>query len=132
MNRRHIFALAALIVTTPVLARAAGGEKKMAGGESYLPVRTMLGMTLRGANARGVLSVDCGLDVPDAALRTRADQLLPRLRDSYVQIVQAYAAGLPAGALPNVDYLASALQRQTNALLGKPGARVLLGAVIVN
>ena len=132
MDRRHVFALAALALTTPLVAWAAGGEKKKAGGESYLPVRTVLGMTLRGANARGVMSVDCGLDVPDAALRTRADQLLPRLRDAYVQVVQSYAAGLPAGALPNVDYLASALQRQTNAILGKPGARVLMGAVIVN
>jgi flagellar basal body-associated protein FliL len=132
MNRRHIFTLAALAVATPIVAWAAGGEKKKAGGESYLPVRTLLGMTLRGNNARGVLSVDCGLDVPDAALRARADQLLPRLRDSYVQVVQSYAAGLPVGALPNAEYLVRELQRRTNAILGKPGARVLLGAIIVN
>ena len=132
MNRRHVFALAALAAITPVVAWAAGGEKKKAGGESYLPIRTVLGMTLRGNSARGVLSVDCGLDVPDAALRTRADQLLPRIRDSYVQIVQSYAAGLPVGALPNAEYLAGELQRRTNAILGKPGARVLLGAIIVN
>ena len=132
MNRRRIFALTALVFTLPAAAWASGGEKKQAGGESYLPVRTILGMTVRRANAHGVLSVDCGLDVPDAVLRRRADLLLPRLRDAYVQTVQAYAAGLPAGALPNADYLASALQRQTNAILGKPGARLLLGGIVVN
>ena len=132
MNRRHVFALAALAAITPVVAWAEGGEKKKAGGESYLPIRAVLGMTLRGNNAHGVLSVDCGLDVPDAVLRRRADLLLPRLRDAYVLSVQAYAAGLPPGALPNADYLANTLQRQTNAILGKPGARVLLGAIIVN
>ena len=132
MNRRRAFALTALTLALPVAAWASSGEKKKAGGESYLPVRTVLGMTLRGANAHGVLSVDFGLDVPDADLRHRADLLLPRLRDAYVQTVQAYAAGLPAGALPNVDYLATALQRQTNAILGGPGARILLGAIIVN
>ena len=29
-------------------------------------------------------------------------------------------------------YLTQALQRQTDVILGRPGARVLLGAIIVN
>lgn len=133
MDRRFVALVCALLVTLPASARAAGdGEKKKAGGESYLQVRTLLGMTFKANGSRGVLSVDCGLDVPDAALRQRTDQLLPRLRDAYVQTVQAYASGLPTGALPNADYILSALQRQTNAIVGKPGARVLLGAIIVN
>lgn len=132
MDRRVALLIFALVLTPPLAARAEGGEKKKTGGESYLQVRTLLGMTFKANGSRGVLSVDCGLDVPDPVLRQRADQLLPRLRDAYVQTVQAYASGLPTGALPNADYILGALQRQTNAIVGKPGARVLLGAIIVN
>ena len=131
MDRRLFLSLAAL-AALPGPAHAAGGEKKKSGGGSYVPVQTLLGTTIRSGGRRGVLSVDCGLDVPDEGLRTRAEQSVPRLRAAYVQTVQAYAAGLPTGALPNAEYIAQSLQRQTDAILGRPGARVLLGAIIVN
>jgi hypothetical protein len=132
MDRRRLMLIAACLVL-PASALASGApEKKKAGGANYVPVQTVLGTTLRQSGARGVLSVDCGLDVPDAALRTRAEQSTPRLRAAYVQVIQSYAAGLPSGALPNVEYLVQTLQRRTDAILGKPGARVLLGGVIVN
>ena len=79
-----------------------------------------------------VLSVECGLDIPDGALRERADLLLPRLRAAFVQVVQIYAGGLPIGAAPNPDFLARNLQRATDDVLGRPGARVLMGSVVVN
>lgn len=131
MDRRLFLALAAL-AALPAAARASGGEKKKSGGGAYVPMQTLLGATLRGGGKRGVLSVDCGLNVPDAALRERAEQSIPRLRAAYVQTIQAYAAGLGAGSLPNADYIGQALQRQTDAILGRPGARVLLGAIVVN
>lgn len=132
MNRRLFLTLSALAAAHPASALAAGAEKKKSGGDDYLPFQTLLGTTVRGNGHRGVLSVDCGLDVPDAALRTRAEQSIPRLRAAYLQIVQAYAAGLGPTAPPNAEYLASALQRQTDATLGRPGARLLLGAIIAN
>jgi hypothetical protein len=58
--------------------------------------------------------------------------VLPRLRAAYVQSVQVYAGGLPAGAPPNPDFLAGNLQRATDEILGRKGARVLMGAVLVN
>jgi len=131
MDRRLFLALA--LAGLPTLALASeGGEKKKSGGGSYLQIQTLLGVILRPTGGRGVLSVDCGIDVPDEALRARAEQSTPRLRAAYLQTVQSYAAGLGPGALPNVDYIAQALQRQTDLVLGKPGARVLLGAVVVN
>lgn len=130
MDRRRLALALAAAFASPSALRAE--EKKKAGGETYIPIRAVLGMTFRANDRRGVLSVDCGLDIPDEALRARAELLLPRLRAAYVQIVQAYAGGLPAGALPNADYLGSAFQQQTNTILGKPGARVLLGAIVVN
>ncbi len=131
MDRRHLVSLAALVALLPVAAQAAE-EKKKSGGGSYVPMQTLLGATIRASGGRGVLSVDCGLDVPDPSLRLRAEQSAPRLRAAYRQTAQAYASGLASGALPNPDYIAQQLQRQTDAVLGRPGARVLLGASIVN
>lgn len=130
MDRRLFLSLVAAAL--PAAAQASGGEKKKSGGGTYVPLETLLGATLRASGRRGVLAVDCGLDVPDAALRKRVEQSAPRLRAAYVQIIQSYAAGLNPGALPNADYIGQALQRQTDATLGRPGARVLLGAIVVN
>jgi hypothetical protein len=130
---RRLFLVLAGAAALPALAHASGGEeKKKAGGDTYLPIDTLLGTTIRPDGRRGVLSVDCGLDVPDKALRERAEQSIPRLRAAYFQVVQAYAAGLPTGALPNAEYIAQSLQRKTDAVLGRPGARLLLGAIVVN
>jgi hypothetical protein len=130
MDRRHLLAIAALAAAVPAVASAA--EKKKTGGETYLAMNTLLGTMIRASGSRGVLSVDCGLDVPDPALHKIADQNLPRLRAAYVQTVQSYAAGLASGSLPNADYIAQTLQRQTDTILGRPGAKVLLGAIIAN
>lgn len=134
MTRRLVatLALAAVLAGAPVVASAAGAEKKKSGGGSYVPIQMLLGSTVRGGGGRGVLSIDLGLDVPNEALRKRAEQSTPRLRAAYVQTVQSYAASLSPGAPPNVDYIGQALQRQTDAILGAQGARVLLGSVIVN
>jgi hypothetical protein len=131
MNRRHILAFLTLAIGLPERARAKE-EKKKAGGETYIQINTLTGTTNRGGGRRGVLTVECGLDVPDSALRTRATESLPRLRAAYVQTVMVYAAGLAPGAVPSTDYLGQALQRQTDIILGKRGARLLLGAILVN
>ncbi|RAK67881.1 Tat pathway signal protein [Phenylobacterium kunshanense] len=133
MDRRLFLSLAAL-AAVPAVAQASskGGDAKTATNSTYLALGNLLGTTTRVDGRRGVLSVDVGLDVPDAALRKRAEQSVPRLRAAYVQIVQSYASGLTTGQLPSPDYIGQALQRQTDAILGKPGARVLLGAIIVN
>ncbi len=130
MNRRRLltlFAVAALAAPAH-----AADEKKKAGGAAYIQINTITGATNKSGGRRGVLTVECGLDVQDTALRTRANLSLPRLRAAYVQTVQTYAAGLPSGSPPNVDFIGQALQRQTDAILGRPGARVLLGAILVN
>ena len=131
MDRRRFLALTALAAARPGLARAAE-EKKKGGGASYIQINTITGSTNRSGGRRGVLTVECGLDVPDEKLRERANQSLPRLRAAYVQVVQIYAGGLPSGLAPNPDFLARSLQRSTDQILGRPGARLLMGAVIVN
>jgi hypothetical protein len=138
MDRRRLFSLVAPLAATaallPAVARASEGKegKKRSGGQNYLVIQTLLGATMRPSGRRGVLSVECGLDVPDAALRTRAEQSIPRLRSAFVETIQSYARGLPSGAAPNADFLARTLQRQTDTILGRPGARFLIGAILVN
>jgi hypothetical protein len=132
MNRRLLLGL--LISALPLATHAAEGEKqkKKAGGASYVPIDTLTGATTKPGGRRGVLTVECGLDVPDGGLRARAVQSLPRLRAAYVQTVLTYAAGLPPGSAPNADFLSMSLQRETDAVLGRPGARLLLGAILIN
>lgn len=132
MDRRRLFVLAGLLAIAPHAAARAEEKKKKSGGESYLPIDTLTGTTIRANGKRGVLTVECGLDVPDSKLREYATLSLPRLRAAYVQIVQTYAAGLAYGAAPNPDFIGRDLQRQTDAILGRPGARLLLGAVMAN
>ena len=81
---------------------------------------------------RGVLTVQGGVDVQDAALRARTAAFGPVLRDAYVRALNVYAQSLTPGAPPDVDQISMRLQRATDAVLHRTGARVLLGTVLVN
>ena len=131
MDRRLLIATA-VAAALPAVALAAGGEKKTAVTSNYVKMDPLLGTTIRGSGRRGVLAVDCGLDVPDPVLRTLAQQSVPRLRAAYAQTIQAYASGLGPKSLPNAEYISITLQRQTDAILGRRGARVLLGGIVAN
>jgi hypothetical protein len=128
MRRRQLLALLPLALL-PAPARAE--DKKKTGGVSYIPIDTLTAYTMKPGGRRGVMTVDCGLDIPDATLRARANLMLPRLRAAYVQSVQIYAGGLPSGSPPNPDFLSRNFQRLTDEVLGRRGARVLMGAVLV-
>lgn len=137
MRRRDLLTLL-LLAAAPALAPGSakagetGGETKKVGSATYVAMDTLTGATTKANGRRGVLSVECGLDIPDAGLRARAESLLPRLRAAYLQTVLIYAAGLPPDAPPNADFIGRALQRETDAALGRPGARLLLGAILVS
>ena len=135
MDRRFLVAaaVAAVAAALPAASLAAGGAStKTAVTSNYVKMDPLLGTTIRGSGRRGVLAVDCGLDVPDPVLRTLAQQSVPRLRAAYVQTIQAYASGLGPKSLPNAEYISITLQRQTDAILGRRGARVLLGGIVAN
>ena len=78
------------------------------------------------------LASERGLQVDDPKLRAYAQLSLPRLQAAYAQVIQIYAAGLPSGAEPNTEFIVQALQRQTDLILKRPGARFLIGAVLVS
>ena len=125
-------ALAPAAALSPAIAGAAGTEKKKGGGLSFIQFEALTATVIRGDGRRGVMTVDIGVDVPDSGLHQRAAISMPRLRAAYVQMVQSYASGLGPGMPPNADYMALVLQRQTDAVLGQPGAKLLLGAIMVN
>ena len=132
MLRRQILALIiAAAAAGPALANG-GEEKKKGGGASFIQIPTLTATVIRADGRRGVLTVETGIDVPDNSLHGRAEQSQPRLRAAYNQILQTYAAGLSPGSVPNADYLSRELQRQTDMVLGKKGARLLLGTILMN
>ena len=131
MNRRIL--LAAALGLVPAVALASGGEKKEAGGVGqYVPVRAVAATIMRRDGTRGVITVECGLDVPNGRLRDKANASQPRLRAAYAAFVQAYAAGMPASTVPDADYLSRELQRVTDQTLGAKGAKFLLGTILIN
>jgi hypothetical protein len=135
MNRRHLLAAAILAPTlAPIAARASSPkeEKKKGGGLSFIQIQTLIATIERPGGKRGVITVETGIDVADAKLRERAEQSQPRLRAAFNGFLSSYVAGLPRGAPVNADYLSRALQRQTDIVLGRPGAKLLLGSILMN
>lgn len=118
----------ALLGLTPTKTSGGGG-----GGSQNTFVRfpTVTATVIRTDGRRGVMTVETGVDVPDAALRTRAEQSAPRLRAAYNTVVQRSADILRPGFAPDVERLSRELQAATDATLGRAGARLLLGTVMV-
>jgi hypothetical protein len=131
MNPR--FLLAFLVALAPSLAQGQDMAKhKRGGGESYMQLGVIEGTTFRMDGRRGVMTLEAGVDAPDPSVRQRAQSLTPMLKAAYSEVVRNYAAGLPPGVAPNADYLSLELQRQTDRIVGRPGAHFLLGTILVN
>ena len=78
----------------------------------------------------GLLMVGVGLDVPNAGLRDEVVAAMPRLRDAYVRNLVSYSAtSVRPWRQPDVAEIADRLQRVTDRLLQRPGARILLAQV---
>jgi flagellar basal body-associated protein FliL len=123
------------LVLAMVLAAGAPAFAKEAMKQSTATYNSFDALTAtvwRADGRRGVLTVQGGLDVQDGALRARAAASGPVLRDAYVRALNVYAQSLVPGALPDVDQIGMRLQRATDGVLRRAGARVLLGTVLVN
>ncbi len=87
---------------------------------------------MRADGRRGVMTGwQTGVDAPDAALKLRADKSQPRMRAVFNILVQREANSLLPGAVPNIERLGAQLQSATNIILGRRGAKLLLGTVMV-
>jgi len=130
MLRRFILIAALSAVAT--VAAAGGTEKKKGGGETFIQLPTLTATVQRADLGRGVMTVELGVDVPDPTLRRRAQASIPLLRDAYLREMLIYAPSIAPGSPPNPDQIANRLQQATDRTLGKPGARVLLGSILIN
>ena len=128
LHRRALLAALAAVAAAP--ARAAE-ERKKGGGESYLQFPAVTAPLPRPGGASGVLTAEAGVDTPDPVLRARVALLQPRLQDAYNTVLAGFAASLPPGALPDVEALVARLQAATDRVVGRPGARFLIGTVLV-
>lgn len=133
MDRRRLILAAALALVPAVAAANSGAaDKKKGGGESYLQMVGVSVSIVRRDGRRGVMTVECGLDVQNPALRERADASQPRLRAGYSAFMQAYASGLRPGGVPDADYISREMQAVTDRILGQKGAKLLLGTILIN
>src|SRR5947208_2773341 len=131
MSRALACLLLALMLTTPLGARAGeGGDKKVK--PPFLQLKTLAASTQRCGSARGVLTVEVGVYITDPKLRDLAELEQPVLRDAFVTVLQPYALGLPPGSPPSADYIALTLQRETDRVLGRRGAKLLIGSILIN
>lgn len=123
-----------LIVAASLIAPAASASepKKKGGGESHTQFNTINVFTEASRRRHGTLSVDMGLYSDDAKLVEQIRLYQPRLQDAYVARLQAYAGSLNSSALVNADFIVMQLQTATDAILGRKGAKVLLGTVLLN
>lgn len=129
---RRTFLAALVLLPGAAVASETKEEKKKGGGLDFIQIQTLTASIKRRDGRNGVITVETGIDVPDHALHGRAEASIPRLRAAYAQVLMTYAAGLPGGSPPNADYLSRELQRQTDLVLGKPGAKLLLGTILIN
>lgn len=129
MKRRALLAAPLALAATPALASGGGGGGGSAGG--YVRYPTITATTMRSDGRRGVMTVETGVDAPDAALKLRAEQSQPRMRAVFNILVQREANTLLPGGVPNVERLAAQLQSATNIILGQRGARLLIGTVMI-
>ena len=134
--RRPILAAAAALALLASGAGAAASEapaqRKTTQSESYVVIDPMYATILEGSKPRGLLMVELGLDVPDAAMRARVNHALPALRDAYVRSLIAYGAtAVRAWRQPSVDDIAERMQTITDRLMGGPGAKVLMAQTAI-
>ncbi len=131
---RHLIPVLAILALT--LAPAAGHAaeaKKKGGGLSYIQLQPLTVTLIMNTGRRGGLTVETGIDVPgNGSLLARATASQPRLQAAYLLMLQTYASGLSPGQPPDADYISRSLQRETDRVLGQPGAKLLLGTILAN
>ena len=103
---------------------------KITQSDSYMMIDPIYTSIFDGDRPVGMLMVGIGLDVPNSELREKADRDMPALRDAYVRSLMSFAAiSVRAWRQPDVGEIADRLQRVTDRMLGRKGARLLLAQV---
>jgi hypothetical protein len=132
-----LFVLAATV--SPAAATGPAGseqapasrQERLTSADSFLPMPTLSAAVLQRNVSLGTIVVDMGLDIPDAALRRRAQLNAPRIRDALRTALAAYSSVYYRDrTAPDPTTLTRLLQQSVDRVLGAPGARVLLVNII--
>ena len=99
--------------------------------ETYVQIQTLTATIIRSDGRRGVMTVEMGVDAPEASLATRTHQSIPRIRAACNIVVQRTGNALLPNAVPDIDRLGRELQAAVDQTLGRAGGKVLLGTVMV-
>ena len=121
--------LAGAVAAAGSATGAAAAAEKKEGRDTYLRLPTLTAPLLRPGGA-GVMTAEAGVDAPDPAVRARVELVQPRLLDAYRSVLAAFAASLAPGAPPDLETLVARLQAATDRVVGRPGARFLIGTVM--
>ena len=132
MNRRAFLLSLAVTGLLAATSTQAAEEKKKGGGKGYTQFPMITVFTQVNATQHGTLSIDMGLYTDDTKLQDQIKLFMPRLQDAYLSRLQSYANGLNARSLADPDFVSLQLQQATDRVLGRAGAKVLLGSVLLN
>ena len=112
--------------------KSGGHERKLTSSPNWVAVRPIIVTVMRQSQVQGMFLVEFGLDIPDAALRDKANETLPRLRDAWLRGMSDFAmTRVRVGRQADLDALTTRLQGVTDRMLGAPVARVLLQQAVV-
>jgi flagellar basal body-associated protein FliL len=143
---RHvlILILCAFLAAGPAFAGGGGGhggdgkksktpaKRQVTTLVSWIDVDPFTVSVIQRQGVTGTFMVAFGIDVPDEALRAKAEAILPRLRNNWLLAINQYAStNLRPRTQADIDSLSARLQRVADETLGKPGAKVLLSNAIV-
>jgi len=122
--------LAAASLAAPPALASSGKENKAP--PSYFALDPLTATVMRRDGRRGVMTLETGVQALDPKLMERAQASQPRLRAAFAEVLMTYAAGLPRGTAPDINYLGARMQAAADKVLGRKGAKVLLGSALVN
>lgn len=106
-------------------------QERLTSAETYLPMPTLSAGVLQRNSNQGTIVVDMGLDIPDAALRRRAQLNAPRIRDALRTALATYSSVYyRVHTAPSPPELTRQMQMAVDRVLGAQGARVLLANII--
>ena len=132
--------MCALIVSAPLAQASGGGEEKKeklkapkkaratTSLASWVAVDPFTVAIIQDGRIRGRFAVSFGMDVPDDALREKAEELMPRLRDAWLNDINLYAATtLRPKRAADIGAISAMLQGNADRVLGTTGSKVLMG-----
>ncbi len=137
-TNRCLLALVALaLLAAPAQAQPSSQQappdrqERLTSAASYVPMPTLSSAVLQRSIASGTIVVDMGLDIPDAALRGRANANAPRLRDALRTALSTYAgAYFRNNTAPDPIQVSRLMQQAVDRTLGTAGARVLMANIV--